>query len=71
MAGITVRPGWTQTNMVWLEFNEPCGEALSSALRESGVLVSAYGKSCRVVLHQNVDKGDVDKLVSELGSFFA
>ncbi len=71
MAGVTVRPGWTQTNMVWLEFNEPCGEALSSALRESGVLVSAYGKSCRVVLHQNVDKGDVDKLVSELGSFFA
>lgn len=71
MAGVTVRPGWTQTNMVWLEFNESCGEALSSALRESGVLVSAYGKSCRVVLHQNVDKGDVDKLVSELGSFFA
>lgn len=71
MAGITVRPGWTQTNMVWLEFNEPCGESLSSALLESGVLVSAYGKSCRVVLHQNVDKGDVDKLVSELGSFFA
>ena len=70
MAGVTVRPGWTQTNMVWLEFNESCGEALSSALRESGVLVSAYGKSCRVVLHQNVDKGDVDKLVSELGSFF-
>ncbi|MFK8076900.1 MAG: low-specificity L-threonine aldolase [Granulosicoccus sp.] len=70
IAGVNVRKGWTQTNMVWLEFKEPCGEALSSALRESGVLLSAYGKSCRVVLHQNVDKDDVDKLVSALGSFF-
>ncbi len=40
IAGVNVRQGWTQTNMVWLEFSESCGEALGSALRESGVLVS-------------------------------
>jgi threonine aldolase len=70
MPGVTVKEGWTQTNMVWLEFAEACGEALSAEARASNVLVSAYGQSCRVVTHHDVDKADIDRLVLLLKTFF-
>lgn len=70
IAGVAVREGWTQTNMVWLEFEEACGESLSAAARESGVLISAYGKSCRVVLHRDVDKAAIERLVAQFSAYF-
>lgn len=70
MPGVTVKEGWTQTNMVWLEFDEACGEALSAQARASDVLLSAYGQSCRVVTHHDVDKADMDRLLVVLKTFF-
>jgi len=71
MAGVRVRDGWTQTNMVWLEFDKDCGAALTSDAESSGVLISAYGQSCRVVLHRDVDKNAVDRLLAVLAKFFS
>ncbi|MFT5894649.1 MAG: threonine aldolase [bacterium] len=68
--GVSVREGWTQTNMVWLEFDDVCGEALAAEAQAANVLVSAYGRSCRVVTHHDVDKADVDRLVVLLKTFF-
>jgi threonine aldolase len=70
MPGVTVKEGWTQTNMVWLEFEESCGEVLSAEARAANVLVSAYGQSCRIVTHHDVDKADIDRLVLLLKTFF-
>ncbi len=69
MQGVTVKAGWTQTNMVWLEFDEPCGEALSAAARKSDVLISAYAHSCRIVTHLDVDRQAIDRLVSVLADY--
>lgn len=68
--GVTVKQGWTQTNMVWLEFEESCGQALSTEARAAGILLSAYGGSCRIVTHHDVDRADIDKLVAVLKLFF-
>jgi len=70
MTGVAVKEGWTQTNMVWLEFDRDCGSALSEHAKSSGVLVSAYGKSCRVVMHSDVDKAAIDRLLVVLAEFF-
>jgi threonine aldolase len=69
VAGVTVREGWTQTNMVWLDFDDDCGEALSAQAKAAKVLISAYGKSCRVVTHHDVDKADIDRLLVVLKTF--
>lgn len=71
MPGITVRPGWTQTNMVWLDMDEDCGAQLSVFAKESNILISAYGRACRIVTHCDVDKSDLDRLVSLFDQFFS
>lgn len=68
--GVTVKNGWTQTNMVWLEFDDNCGDALTADARAAQVLLSAYGRSCRVVTHHDVDRVAIDRLVVVLRRFF-
>ena len=70
VSGVSVRQGWTQTNMVWLEFESGCGEALSAHARSAGVLLSAYGRACRVVTHHDVNRADIDALVVVLKTYF-
>ena len=70
LSGVSVRAGWTQTNMVWLEFDDNCGEALTAHARSEGVLLSAYGHACRVVTHHDVGRADIDSLVVLLKRFF-
>lgn len=70
MKGVTVREGWTQTNMVWLDFDDDCGAALSAAARDSGILLSAYGRTCRLVTHRDVSRADVDRLADMFGHYF-
>lgn len=70
LSGVTVRPGWTQTNMVWLEFEKNCGEELSALARKAGVLLSAYGQSSRIVTHHDVSQTDIDRLVDLLRDYF-
>jgi threonine aldolase len=70
VSGVAVRQGWTQSNMVWLDFEDACGEALSAEARAVNILLSAYGQSCRVVTHHDVDKADMDRLVVVLKTFF-
>ena len=71
MAGVTIRPGWTQTNMVWLDFDKDCGAELSAHAKKSNILLSAYGHGCRIVTHCDVDKSDLDKLAGLLGEFLS
>lgn len=68
--GINVRQGWTQTNMVWLDFEEDCGAALSAAAKESSILLSAYGRTCRLVTHCDIGRADLDRLASVISGFF-
>ena len=71
LPGVVVRNGWTQTNMVWLDFEKDCGSTLSATAKEAGILLSAYGKTCRLVTHCDVAKPELDKVVSLLSSFFS
>lgn len=54
--GVTVRNGWTQTNMVWLDLHSDCAVALVTAARDKGLLVSAHDRVCRLVLHHDITR---------------
>ena len=68
--GLSIRAGWTQTNMVWLDFEKDCGAALSAAAKESNILLSAYGRTCRLVTHCDVGRAELDRLASVISRFF-
>lgn len=69
--GLTVREGWTQSNMVWLDLDHDIAEALKAHAHQHRVLLSGRGKSCRIVMHRDVDSSDVHTLVEVVGGFFA
>ena len=68
--GVSVRRGWTQTNMVWLDFNRAAGDELREYARDRGVLLSSYGTSCRIVTHRDVSRDDIDVLANIIKDFF-
>ena len=68
--GVTVREGWTQTNMVWLDFDQDCGAALTLRARESGIRLSAYGRVCRLVTHCDVNRDDLERVAAVIREFF-
>ena len=68
--GLSVRSGWTQTNMVWLDFDAAQGDALREYAREHGALLSSYGTSCRIVMHRDVSGNDVGVLSGIIKDFF-
>lgn len=70
LSGVTVRDGWTQTNMLWLDLEHAVGDALKEHARQNGVLLSAAGSTCRIVTHVDVTRSDVDTLASVIHSFF-
>ena len=71
VAGLQVRPGWTQTNMVWLDFDKDCGSALANHCESNGVLVSAATYGARLVTHLDLTNKDLDKAVEVIEKFFA
>ena len=68
--GLAVRPGWTQTNMVWLDLDDDVGDALSGFARARGVLLSARGYGARLVVHRDVDRAALERAVGVLRAFF-
>lgn len=57
--GVTVRKGWTQTNMLWLDLESDIAEALVGHARENGLRISAHDRVCRLVLHHDVSADEV------------
>ena len=70
IAGINVRSGWTQTNMVWLDFDENRGNALAEHCKSEGVLLSATTYGARLVTHLDLTNKDIDKAVNVIEKFF-
>ena len=68
--GLAVRPGWTQTNMVWLDLDDEVGDALSAFAIERGVLLSARGHGARLVVHRDVDRAALGRAADVLRAFF-
>jgi len=67
---VTVRPGWTQTNMVWLDYDGDHGTTLPLFAKEHGVLMSAGRNSGRLVMHRDVSDKDVSTVAAVLGAYF-
>jgi len=70
IAGFTVRDGWTQTNMVWLDLEQAVGDDLKVYARQNNILLSAAGSTCRLVTHVDIDRTDINKLSSVIQDFF-
>lgn len=69
--GLAVRKGWTQTNMVWLDFTQPVGAALKVYAAEQGVLLSASGHRCRLVTHVDISSDHVATVASVIRQFMS
>lgn len=70
VSGLSVRPGWTQSNMVWLDFEGDHGTSLPAFAKERGILISAGRNVGRVVLHRDVSTQDVSKIAQVLTEYF-
>lgn len=70
ISGLTVRDGWTQTNMVWLDLDGDCGSALAAFARGQGVLLAARGYGARLVLHRDVSANDIGRIIEVISKFF-
>lgn len=67
---VTVRQGWTQTNMVWLDYDGDHGTSLPAFAKERNVLISAGRNSGRLVMHRDVSRKDVDTVAAVLRAYF-
>jgi len=68
--GVTVREGWTQTNMVWLDLQHDVGAALVHHAQQRDVRLSARGRGARLVLHRDVSADDVPRVIEVMHRFF-
>ncbi|MFK7892432.1 MAG: low-specificity L-threonine aldolase [Granulosicoccus sp.] len=65
--GVSVRRGWTQTNMVWLDYEQGLANTLKDEAKREGILLSAYEAHCRLVTHANVTREHLEKVVNVFG----
>lgn len=68
--GVQVKPGWTQTNMVWLDFETDCGAQLASHCEQHGVKIGASTYGVRLVTHLDVSAQDVMTAADVIQDFF-
>lgn len=71
MDALTVREGWTQTNMVWVDLQKDHRVGLGTFARSHGVLLSTARDHIRFVLHRDVSRTDVDTVVSVISDYFS
>jgi threonine aldolase len=66
--GVSIDPASVETNIVWFEVEgRISAEGVSSALREQGVLIGAYGqRRLRAVTHLDVSRADIDAALRTL-----
>jgi len=67
---VSVRESWTQTNMVWLEFDAGQGERLAAHCATQGVLISASTYGARLVTHLDLDDQAITTTVAAIRSYF-
>jgi len=68
--GVSVREGWTQTNMVWLDFDNDIGDALANHCYSRGVLLSASTYGVRLVTNLDVNDEDIATTIQVITDFF-
>jgi len=68
--GVTIRQGWTQSNMVWLDFEGDHGKSLPAYAAEHGVLISVGRNAGRLVMHRDISRENVDTVASVVRAYF-
>ncbi len=68
--GVSVRKGWTQTNMVWLNFDEGIGDAFTQHCQQQGVLLSATTYGARLVTHLDLNDDDIAETIQVFRDYF-
>jgi threonine aldolase len=67
--GVSVAPGGAQTNMVFITVEPRRSERLREYLERRGILMRGQGTT-RLVTHLDVDRSDIERVVSAAGEFF-
>lgn len=68
--GLKVRSSWTQSNMVWLDFDGDHDTSLPAYAKERGILISVGRNAGRLVLHRDVSRANLDVVATVLNSYF-
>lgn len=69
--GLRVREQAHPTNMVWLDLERDCGEALTRHAAEHGLRLSAGGRQARLVTHRHISGSDAERAAEIIRDFFA
>lgn len=68
---VEVNHAWTQTNMVWVEFNRPAEKALARFAADHGLLISPNNNGgCRFVTHCDVNSDDIRSCAKIIEHYF-
>ncbi|MBX2836727.1 MAG: low-specificity L-threonine aldolase [Gammaproteobacteria bacterium] len=71
LSGVSVREGWTQTNMVWLDYDGDHSVSLPTFAKQRGVLMSVRRNAGRLVLHRDVSDTDLDVIEQVFKDYFS
>jgi threonine aldolase len=67
--GCRVKSDWTQTNMVWLDFDEDYSQIMPKFAQDKGVAMSVRRNSARLVMHCDVSREDVVVVADTIKAF--
>ena len=68
--GVTVRPGWTQSNMVWLDYDGDHGTSLPAFAKQHGIKMSSGRNAGRLVMHRDISTENVHAIANMISAYF-
>ena len=67
--GCSVKSDWTQTNMVWVEYDGDHSFSLPEFAKSQGVLMSVGRNTGRLVVHRDVSKDDITTVAEVIKAY--
>ena len=60
-----------RTNMVFIELDSDHAAALQASLFEQGIIISAQYPQIRLVVHLDVNKSDIERVINSVSEFYS
>ncbi len=67
--GCRVKSSWTQTNMVWVEYEKDHSQSLPEFAKSRGVLMSVGRNTGRLVVHRDISKDDITTVAEVIKAY--
>lgn len=71
IGGFQVRHAWTQTNMIWLDYDRDHQQRLPAHAKRYGIAMSVGRNVGRLVLHRDIRHADLAAIVTMMRDYFS